>query len=108
MAATKTDVSTTDSQVVVASHSEPRSFELIFQRHYRTIHRYLSRRAGADIADDLACATFTEAFAARHRYDATAADALPWLYGIAANLLAVIDERRFVACERTREREPIQ
>jgi RNA polymerase sigma-70 factor, ECF subfamily len=87
MTRTKTDLLATDSQILVASRTDPRRFELIFERYYRTIHRYLFRRAGGDIAEDLACATFTEAFAARHRYDATSVDARPWLYGIAANLL---------------------
>ena len=48
------------------------------------MHRYLRRRVGSDLAQDLAAETFTQAFRARRRFRGT--DALPWGYGIAANL----------------------
>lgn len=51
------------------------------------MHRYLARRVGTGLADDLTAETFLVAFRTRHRYDPAAARALPWLYGIATNLL---------------------
>ena len=48
---------------------------VIFDRHYDRIHRYLRRRAGEALADDLAAQAFTEAFAQRKRYDMTRSDA---------------------------------
>ena len=76
-----------DADRIADSLDTPSSFETIFDRHFTTIHRYLARRVGSQLADDLAAATFVEAFRARARYDVSRGDALPWLYGIAANLI---------------------
>lgn len=62
-------------------------FAAVFDRHYNTVHRYLARRVGPDLADDLAAETFTTAFDVRGRYDTAHPDALPWLFGIATNIL---------------------
>jgi hypothetical protein len=62
-------------------------FAIVFDRHYDTVHRYLARRVGPDLADDLAAETFTEAFDVRLRFDTTHPNARPWLLGIATNLL---------------------
>jgi RNA polymerase sigma-70 factor (ECF subfamily) len=51
------------------------------------VHRYLARRAGTSIADDLTAETFLVAFRQRERYDREQPDARPWLLGIATNLL---------------------
>jgi RNA polymerase sigma-70 factor, ECF subfamily len=59
---------------------------LIFDRHYSSVHRYLHRRAGRDLADELAAETFAQAFERRASCRATST-VLPWLYGIATNLL---------------------
>ena len=42
---------------------------------------------GRDLADDLAAETFARAFESRDRFVSIRDDALPWLYGIATNLL---------------------
>jgi RNA polymerase sigma factor (sigma-70 family) len=76
-----------DAQVIAASRVEPRVFAAVFDRHYDAVHRYLARRVGSDLADDLAADTFTTAFDARRRYDTAHLDARPWLFGIATNLL---------------------
>ena len=62
-------------------------FAAVFDRHYEAVHRYLARRMGPDLADDLAAETFTTAFDVRCRYDTAHPDALPWLFGIATNLV---------------------
>jgi RNA polymerase sigma-70 factor (ECF subfamily) len=62
-------------------------FADVFDRHYDAVHRYLARRVGPDLADDLTAETFTQAFDVRLRYDAKYADARPWLFGIATNLM---------------------
>ena len=78
----------TDGALFARSVSEPQLFTIIFDRYYRPVYGYLSRRAGRTIADDLAAETFTRAFERRSSYDCTAERALPWLLGIAINLLA--------------------
>jgi RNA polymerase sigma factor (sigma-70 family) len=76
-----------DSELIARSVSDGRWFEPLFDRHYGRIHRFCSMRAGADAADDLASETFVTAFRRRADYDASYADAAPWLYGIALNVL---------------------
>lgn len=76
-----------DAHIIAASRVEPLVFADVFDRHYDAVHRYLARRVGSDLADDLAAETFTTAFDVRHRYDTAHPDARPWLFGIATNLL---------------------
>jgi RNA polymerase sigma factor (sigma-70 family) len=62
-------------------------FGELFDQHFDQIHRYLARRAGSDLADDLAAETFVQAIACRERFDPEAGSPVGWLFGIAANLL---------------------
>jgi RNA polymerase sigma factor (sigma-70 family) len=75
-----------DTDCVARSLSEPNAFELIFERHFGSVHRYLHRRAGRDLADELAAETFVLAFERRASCRASGS-VLPWLYGIATNVL---------------------
>jgi RNA polymerase sigma factor (sigma-70 family) len=78
--------SPSDADCLARSLSEPKTFEVLFDRHFGAVHRYLHRRAGRDIADELAAETFALAF--ERRATCRASDSvLPWLYGIATNLL---------------------
>jgi RNA polymerase sigma-70 factor, ECF subfamily len=77
-----------DAAVIESSRLEPERFAVLFDRHAPHIHRYLARRAGREVADDLVAETFLAAFAKRDRYDLSHPDARPWLYGIATNLVA--------------------
>jgi RNA polymerase sigma factor (sigma-70 family) len=78
---------TDDAAVIQSSWLEPERFAVLFDRHAPHIHRYLARRAGRQVADDLVAETFLTAFAKRDRYDLGYSDARPWLYGIATNLV---------------------
>jgi RNA polymerase sigma-70 factor (ECF subfamily) len=75
-----------DSDCLALSLREPKAFELIFDRHFAALHRYLHRRAGRDLADELAAQTFALAFERRATFRPSES-ALPWLFGIATNLL---------------------
>jgi RNA polymerase sigma factor (sigma-70 family) len=77
-----------DAAVIEASRAEPDRFASLFDRHAPYIHRYLARRVGRQAADDLVAETFLVAFRKRIGYDPRFADARPWLYGIATNLIA--------------------
>jgi RNA polymerase sigma-70 factor (ECF subfamily) len=77
----------TDAALITSSLARPERFEAVFDRHFASIHRYLERRLGRDLADELAAETFTQAFASRERYDGSHESARPWLFGIAANLI---------------------
>jgi RNA polymerase sigma-70 factor (ECF subfamily) len=80
------NTASSDADCLARSLHEPKAFELIFDRHFAAVHRYLHRRAGRDLADELTSETFALAFARRESCRATGS-AVPWLYGIATNLL---------------------
>ena len=81
-----------DAVVIARSLSDPSVFGVIFDRHFDAVHAYLARRAGGNVADDLAASTFTIAFERRRSFRLEATTARPWLFGIATNLLR--NERR--------------
>ena len=62
-----------------------RSFDDVFEAELVPLHRYLTRRVGSAIADELAAETFAVAF--RRWVDLDSRPVRPWLYGIAANLI---------------------
>jgi hypothetical protein len=66
---------TGDTELIAASLVEPARFAEPFDRHYPAILRYLRRRVGPDLADDLAAETFTLAFRRRRQYRAEHPDA---------------------------------
>jgi RNA polymerase sigma factor (sigma-70 family) len=76
-----------DAALIEQSWGEPEAFAGLYDRHAAVIHRYVTRRLGGGAADDVVAETFLAAFRRRHRYDLNRSDALPWLYGIAANLI---------------------
>ena len=75
-----------DHALIAASLEHPEVFGGLFERHARELHRFLSRRLGTG-ADDLLGELFVIAFERRTTYRAEMADARPWLYGIASNLV---------------------
>lgn len=76
-----------DAAVVRLSLSDSERFAELFHRHAPRIQRYVARRLGPDAVDDIVAETFLLAFRQRATYDQTREDALPWLYGIATNLI---------------------
>jgi RNA polymerase sigma factor (sigma-70 family) len=88
-----------DAAVIAWSLSDASAFGEIFDRHFAEIHRYLGRRVGAALADEIAAETFVVAFRLRDRFDREAIDSRPWLFGIGANLI-----RRHWRTERRRLR----
>lgn len=77
----------TDAKIIERSVYAPELFGAIFDRHFTEIHDYLSRRTGSETADGLVGDVFRIAFENRSRYQPERPSALPWLYGIAANVL---------------------
>lgn len=70
-----------------ASH-DPAAFTELYVRHVEAVHGWLRRRLGW-AASDLTAETFARAWLNRGRFrDERDGSALPWLLGIAANLLA--------------------
>src|SRR5262245_24728152 len=77
-----------DADVIGRSLVDPQAFGAIFARHAESILRYAVRRAGREAAEGLIGEVFRIAFERRKSYDSSYPSARPWLYGIAANLLA--------------------
>lgn len=76
-----------DAAVVEQSLQQPELFARLYDQYANDIHRYATRRLGVEAADDVTSETFLVAFRTRKRFDASAASARPWLYGIAAKLI---------------------
>lgn len=85
------------------SGSDPAAFSGLYARHAGTVHAWLRARIEW-AASDLTAETFARAWLSRARFrDERGGSALPWLLGIAANLLA--DAARHDRIEtRARER----
>ena len=78
----------TDGALIERSvRGRPDAFAEVVLRHETAVHGFLSRRAGREVADDLLGEVWVRAFGARGGFDPARADALPWLYGIARNVL---------------------
>ena len=82
-----TEPEPSDRDVLRSSLKDPATFGIVFDRHFRSVYRFLERQVGATAAEDLAAETFTVAFAQRRTFDARRRDVRPWLFGIAINLL---------------------
>ena len=76
-----------DAAIILRSRHEPEHFAVLFGKYATQIQRYATRRLGAGAADDVVAETFLVAFKQRDRFDLARADARPWLYGIATNLI---------------------
>ena len=77
-----------DADVLSEARVRPELMGVVYERHARSVHRYLSRRAGTAAADDLLGEVFVAAVEARLRVTPHASgSALPWLYGIAGNVV---------------------
>ncbi|WP_346433496.1 RNA polymerase sigma factor [Nonomuraea composti] len=76
-----------DSELIRRSEQVPELFAELFDRHAAALRRYVARRLGDSLADDVVSDAFLTAFRRRRHYDAGHPDARPWLYGIAAKLI---------------------
>ncbi|MEV0973476.1 RNA polymerase sigma factor [Microtetraspora glauca] len=77
-----------DSDLIGESRTDPEAFAALFDRYSGMLYRYVSRRLGPEVAEDLVGETFLVAFARRDRYDGAYPDARPWLFGIVTKLVA--------------------
>jgi RNA polymerase sigma factor (sigma-70 family) len=66
---------------------DPAAFEVAFQQHFPSIYRFISRRVGPALAEDLAAETFATAYRRRASFEPARGSLRSWLYGIANNLV---------------------
>jgi RNA polymerase sigma factor (sigma-70 family) len=77
-----------DGAVIAESLETPGTFGVIFDRHGSTLLRFLARRVDPPEAEGLLGEVFRIAFERRSIFDQDRESARPWLYGIAANVVA--------------------
>lgn len=76
-----------DARLIEVSLTDPAAFAGLYDRHASSLVAYLIRRVGPTDGEALLGELFRVAFERRDRYQLDRADARPWLYGIAANLV---------------------
>lgn len=99
----------TPTEPEARSRSEVAAFAELYEAHLPTILLYLRRRLGDSAADDAASEVFIRAFRARSSAENHAEPTLPWLYGIAANVIHEerrAERRRLQLIERMTKRQP--
>jgi RNA polymerase sigma-70 factor (ECF subfamily) len=77
-----------DGELLARLPRQPELMGVLYERHAPAVFRYLARRAGPAAAEDLASEVFIAALAASPRVVVhDSGSALPWLYGIALNVV---------------------
>lgn len=80
--------SRTDASLICAAETDPAAFSELYARHVEAVFRWFRKRLDW-AASDLTAETFARAWLSRGRFrDERNGSALPWLLGIAANVLA--------------------
>jgi RNA polymerase sigma-70 factor (ECF subfamily) len=62
-------------------------FEDVFRENLTPVYRFIARRVGRALAEDLAAEVFVTAYHRRAAYQADRGAVRPWLYGIATNVV---------------------
>ena len=87
-------MTTTDAQLIRSAREDPDAFAELYRRHARAVDRYLRARVPPGHAPELTAETFAQAALSLRRFrDERDGSALPWLYGIAHNLVRSFHER---------------
>lgn len=86
-----------DARDIELSLRDPAQFGRVFDRYFAEIHGYAAKRAGRDVAEDIAAETFLTAFRARRRFDPGRGTVKAWLYGIVTNHLSAYRRRELRA-----------
>lgn len=76
-----------DAVLLARSGEDAASFAAFYDRYAEQVHRFVLRRLGRDLAEDLTADTFAVVLRQRDRFDPSHDTARPWLFGIAANLI---------------------
>jgi RNA polymerase sigma-70 factor (ECF subfamily) len=81
-----------DSDLLEMAGSDPEAIGELFKRHSRSVYAYCARRTGnLDLAEDLTSVVFMEVFRRRRKVQLSSPSALPWLFGVANNVIRNAD-----------------
>jgi len=99
----------TDAQLVKEARRDPDALGELYRRHVARIHAWLSSRVPPAAAAELTAETFAQAALSLRRFrDEADGSALPWLYGIARNLLRrSLERNRLETAAGRRLRMPV-
>jgi RNA polymerase sigma factor (sigma-70 family) len=92
-----------------AAAGDHEAFGTIFERHARTVYNYCFRRTGDwSHAEELTAMVFLEAWRRRRQVQLERDDAIPWLLGVATNLIRNLrrSQRRYRAALERLPRDP--
>jgi RNA polymerase sigma-70 factor (ECF subfamily) len=100
----------TDAELIQAARGDPDAFAELYRRHVRAVHGFFRPRVPRQAAGELTAETFAQAALSLRRFrDRAGGSALPWLYGIARNLLRRYHEQERVETRaRTRLGMPLR
>src|SRR3954452_15120151 len=77
-----------DDELLAKAREHPAVLGVIYERHAPAVFRFLARRVGSAAAEDLLAEVFLVTVATRLRVQPhPSGSALPWLYGIAGNVV---------------------
>ena len=76
-----------DRKQATGAIAVPEDFETVFREHFAPVHRFIARRVGQAVAEDLAAEVFATAYRRRAAYQPERGSLRSWLYGIAANMV---------------------
>jgi RNA polymerase sigma factor (sigma-70 family) len=62
-------------------------FDAVFREHFAPVYRFIARRVGTALAEDLTAEVFATAYRRRAAYQPGLGSPRSWLYGIAANVV---------------------
>ncbi len=105
------DSGSPDVEVVACSVGDSSAFAVLFDRYQADVRRYVARRVGSEVGDDLSSEVFVRAFRARGSCRAAHGSVLPWLLGTANHVIADhrrSEHRRLKALQRLAAAEPQQ
>lgn len=87
----------TDAQLIVAARADADAFAVLYRRHAAAVNGFFASRVPQHAAGELTAETFAQAALSLRRFrDEAGGSALPWLYGIARNLLRRYHEQAAV------------
>jgi RNA polymerase sigma factor (sigma-70 family) len=87
----------TDAHLIREARRDPEALGALYRRHAARVHSWLTGQVGQHVASELVAETFAQAALSLRRFrDPGDGSALPWLFGIAKNLLRRYYERERV------------